>query len=297
MRSLARLSTCMLAASLTITFAGGCTQEKAEALLTTAEVFRTEANNTIAAYESLIQAGLGDPAPLSESDAIDRIINTANLAYDANGELTFEQVTEGLNDPFEDAREQARAFTAQQQLLYNAFSDSLTNLPRGSFFAAEEVACTSEIARRLVVKIARYGEAIETLEVSLVAPEEIAEIALEDALASGSEVEIREAAREVYELHQTRQELNEAVISQSVIAAQAGIRVIEAAENYDNFSAEDILQLAREALTIAGTLEGVDVQVALSTLDQLRQQAEGDEAWQTVLDRDLFDMGTRCSQQ
>ena len=289
-----RLSILITLTACTSVTLSGCSSEKAEALLTATEAFRVEANKAISAYEELLLAALEKPT-LSELEAIDSIITAANDSSSRGKELEFDVLTIELQDPFADAKMEIQSLVTRQKALYNAFSNSLTNLPLGSFFAAEEVACSAIIARKLVINISNYQEAIGNRQVDLVVPEEDAVIAIENAIESGTQIELREAARNVYEVFKRKNTLNQAVISQATIAASTRLKVIEVAENYDDFSLSDILTLTREAFTIAGTLEGVSTESSLAFLGELHEKAEEDKNFKFVSDQKLFSLGAQCN--
>lgn len=279
---------------IALIFLGGCTPEKAEALLSAAQAFKNEAKKAISAYEELLLAGLDSPK-MSEKETVADIIKRGNSFASQGKEITFNGVTRGLQDPFKSAKAEVKALVQRQNLLYDAFTDSLINLPRGSYFAAEQVQCVEEIARRLVINIANYRKAIETRPVSLVVPEEDAVYDLEKALTGGSELEKNDAARKIYALYNQKQELNNKVIAQATIAAETGLKVIKAADSYDKLSTEDMLKLVRQALAIVGTLEGLDTTKALSRLDKALVDAKGDAHWQEILSMEVYSAGTKCN--
>ncbi|MFC1828625.1 hypothetical protein ACFL0O_03320 [Thermodesulfobacteriota bacterium] len=279
---------------ITPIFLGGCNPEKAEALLSAAQAFKNEAKKAISAYEELLLAGLDSPE-LSEKEAMADIIRRGNSFANQGKEITFNGVTRGLQDPFKSAKAEVKALVQRQNLLYDAFADSLINLPRGSYFAAEQVQCVEEIARRLVINIANYRIAIETRPVELVVPEEDAVYDLENALSEGTELEKNDAARKIYYLYNQKQELNNRIIAQATIAAETGLKVIKAAHNYDKLSVEELLKLVQQALAIAGTLEGLDTTKALSSLDKALTKAKGDAHWQEILKMEVYSAGTKCN--
>ncbi len=289
-----RLSILITLTACTSVTLSGCSSEKAEALLTATEAFRVEANKAISAYEELLLAAFEQPT-LSESEATDCIINAAEDSYSKGKEIIFKVLRPCLEDPFAGAKKEIQALVSSQKALYNAFSNSLINLPLGSFFAAEEVACSAEIARKLVMNISNYQVAITNRQVNLVVPEEDAIIELDNAYQFGTQIELREAARNVYEVFQRKNRLNQEVIAQATIAASTGLKVVEVAENYDDFSLRDILTITREAFTLAGTLEGVSTESSLAFLGELHEKAKGDENFKFVSDQELFSLGTQCN--
>lgn len=272
----------------------GCTPEKAEALLSAAQVFKNESKKAIAAYEALLLAGLDSPQ-LSEQEAVADILNRGNSFIAAKKSIEFKSVTLGLQSPFISAKEEITKLVQRQNELYDAFSDSLTNLPRGSFLARDEVQCAEEIARRLVINIAGYHKAIKKHPVNLVIPEEEAVISLEDAIESGDDVKKADAARNIYLLYKKKQQLNEAVIKQSAVAAQSGIKVISAAEKFDSLSTEDMIKLVRLSLKIAGSIDGIDTEKAIGKLDQALTSAQGDKHWKVILAKPVYEAGTKCN--
>lgn len=281
---------------VSVLFLTGCTPEKAEALLSAAKAFQNEAKKAIAAYEELLMAGLDTPR-LSEKEAVADIIYRANYFLGKEEIVTFVGITRGLQDPLSDGKAEIKAFVQRQQSLYDAFADSLTNLPRGSYFAGEHVQCAEEIARRLVINIANYREAVKRRPVSLVAPEEAAVDTLEKALKNrkGTDVEKNEGARRVYELFNRKAELNNKLIAQATVAAETGLQVVKAAREFNTLSAEDIIKLVRQALAIAGGLEGLDTSKAVGRLDKAVQDARGDAHWQKILDLEIYQAGTKCN--
>jgi len=279
---------------MTTIFLEGCNEEKAEALLSASQTFKNEAKKAISAYEELLMAGLDSPS-LSEKEAVADIVARGNSFLSQGKEITFKGVTRGLQDPFKSAKAEVKALVQRQNLLYDAFTDSLINLPRGSYLAEEHVQCAEEIARRLVINIGNYRKAFEDHTVSLIVPEEDAVYELENALKSGSESEKNDTARKIYNLSKKKQELNNKVITQASIAAETGLKVIKAADSYDKLSTEDLLKLVRQALTIAGTLEGLDTAKAVSRLDKAVTDAKGDAHWQQILSLEVYSEGTKCN--
>jgi len=290
----AKRAAIVLLVLLTTIFLEGCNEEKAEALLSASQTFKNEAKKAISAYEALLMAGLDSPS-LSEKEAVADIISRANSFLSQGKEITFQGVTRGLQDPFKSAKAEVKALVQRQNLLYDAFTDSLINLPRGSYLAKEHVQCAEEIARRLVINIGNYRKAVEDHTVSLIVPEEDAVYELENALKSGSESEKNDTARKIYNLSNKKQELNNKVITQASIAAETGLKVIKAADSFDKLSTEDLLKLLRQALTIAGSLEGLDTAKAVSRLDKAVTDAKGDAHWQQILSLEVYSAGTKCN--
>ncbi len=293
---------------ISIAFLTGCTPEKAEALLSAAKAFQNEAKKAITAHEELLLAGLDTPK-LSEKEAIADIARRARFFTDKNAEVTYKGVTVGLQDPFGNAKGEIKALVQRQHALYDAFADSLTNLPRGSYFAAEQVQCVEEIARRLIINIAKYRETVDKRPVSLVVPEEDAVDALKGALKISSEaaktndspkkvaaeVASNEAARKIYELYNRKIELNAKVVAQATIAAEVGLQVVKAAQDFEKLSVEDMIGLARQGLTIAGSIEGLDAAKAIGRLDKALVDAKGGSHWQKILELEIYQPGTKCN--
>lgn len=275
----------------------GCNEEKAQALMNAAEVFKNESRKAILAYEELLLAGLDSPQ-LSEKEIIVAIVDKAKEYKNKNKKIEYANIIKGtLQDPLQSARIDVKALVQRQSFIYETFSDALTNLKRGSYFSSEPVSCAEEMARRLVINIANYKEAIKKHPISLVVPEENASMVLEDAVKNGTESDQKDAARTIYELYNKKEDLNNKVATQAVIAAEAGLKVINAAENYDKLSIDDLLNLLNKALNIAGSIEGIDTTKALTKLDQLSSDAKGDEHWQRILNMEIYSEGTTCNTQ
>lgn len=297
MKQLSRIH-CLIPAVLLIAapfFFHGCTPEKAQALLTTAKAFQAKAKKALDAYDALIRAALYKP-PLSEQEAVKDILNRSEQYLKADKQLEFDKITLGMKDLFTNAKTELTAHVQEQKMLYDAFVDSLINLPRASYLAASHVKCTQELVRRLVISIADYRKAIEKHSIDLIVPEEDAVADLEAVMASGTAVEKQNAARQIYTVFNQKAALNKNVINQATIAAATGLKLIKAIETYDTLAVGDILNILQQILSAAGTLNGINTKVALSKLDTFAEQAKGDDHWQQILALPFYEDTTPCSE-
>ena len=270
----------------------GCTPEKAEVVVNSARVFELEVSRAIDAYEQLLVASL-TTKEMTEAEKIAAVLKNAQ-ELNREGMLSGANLAEVLEDPFADARKKISNRMSSVRLYYSEFSRALAGLPRGSFFAREEVACAEEIARRLVSTVAAFGRRVEQGPISLVVPREDSVERLRVALGK-TDVEKQNAARDYLGVMQRTQELNAEVTRRSLVAVEAGMALIKALERFDTLTVAEGLALLSTTLEIAGTVDGISVKSARKRLDGIGAGMAEDKHWGPILQRPLYSADTKCA--
>lgn len=263
-----------LVAAAVVLLVGGCTEERAIALKTAAEVFAQKAGAAIDEVVELhLRAAIGRPEAEearikgSKKD----LIETQKKKPAALGAViadTFRWVNER-----ERLRRESFADYDKLKTAYQEFAAAYRRLPEGSFVAAKDVACSAALGARLTKYMADAGKALAANPPPLAWELPISEKAVEAGAIGAAKTQndgpLDDAVRAHVALLRDRDSANARAVAMLADAAEAGAETVELIERYDDVSAADILKAMRRVLVLRESTFGLSSKSQLERLDSI----------------------------
>lgn len=284
-----------------------CTEEKAQALLAAAQRFNSEAQAALTATAKLYQF---DATP---TDLIMTTSADATLAQAMAGRLSSDSYLKLLNLPY---RQQARLKLIDQQIeglgtRYQAFEQSLADLPRATLTAARLVPCTADYGALVTRDLSTLGERVQALPDSgFIALDEVTskmrwtaqQVKAEQAKAGGGDADRLTLLRSQFDqlqqqavsLNQQRHQLAEAATTQLAVAVAAGDQAVALARDYDRLDVATLLSLVNDGLTQANALAKGRLNDSLEVLVKFKTKQDTDPYWKRVAGMTMDDSRATC---
>jgi len=259
---------------------GGCTPEKAEALLTAIKAFEAQSNQALGAYEDLFKAYRA-----IRRESPDELFVQA---YDAAGQhgaaATFEIAVQNVGQ-LEGKRAATRIENEFLQLraAYALLRTAYEALPQGSLLGARYVSCGRTAVGKLTRQLVNFSSDIDASPLyPAVLRQDYAEFR---ALAAKGAAQ-KPAARQKFDAFHAgvaayEQKHHEAIVK-TLAAVEQGRRLDRLLAQYDAVTVSDVLGLLQYGFAFAGTLEGLDVARSAARLKAVRAEMEQNEYWRRL---------------
>ncbi|MEK7737777.1 MAG: hypothetical protein AAB319_08485, partial [Pseudomonadota bacterium] len=252
----------------------GCTEERAVALKTAAELFDAGASAAIdAVVELSLRSNLGKP------EAEETLIKRTKQDLLATQRNKPDQIDAVISNSFKWINERQKlrrdAYTDYDKLktAYAEFAAAYKRLPEGSFVGAQDVGCSAALGARLVNYMADAGKRLASTPVPLIYEIAQSEIALGkntvSAVKSGNEQALDEAIRAHVALLKDQERSNNEAVAKLADAAESGAQVLDLIEKYNDLSIADLLKGLRHVLQVRESSLGLSSKAQLERLDKV----------------------------
>lgn len=298
----------MAATTAVVLLLAACTEEKAQALLAAAQRFNSEAQAALTATSKLYQFD-ATPTDLIMTPSAD-----ATLAQAMAGKLSADAHLKLLNLPY---RQQGRLKLIDQQIeglgaRYQAFEQSLADLPRATLTAARLVPCTADYGALVTRDLSTLSERVQALPDSdFIALDEITskmrwlaqQVKAEQAKPGGGDTDRLALLRNQFDqlqqqavsLNDQRHELAEAALTQLAVAVAAGDQAVALARDYDRLDVATLLSLINDGLTQASALKKGGLTNSLEVLSMFKAKLNTDPYWKRIGDMTLETSRAACT--
>ena len=252
----------------------GCTEERAVALKTAAELLDAGASAAIdAVVELSLRSNLGKP------EAEETLIKRTKQDLLATQRNKPDQIDAVISNSFKWINERQKlrrdAYTDYDKLktAYAEFAAAYKRLPEGSFVGAQDVGCSAALGARLVNYMADAGKRLASTPVPLIYEIAQSEIALGkntvSAVKSGNEQALDEAIRAHVALLKDQERSNNEAVAKLADAAESGAQVLDLIEKYNDLSIADLLKGLRHVLQVRESSLGLSSKAQLERLDKV----------------------------
>ncbi len=282
----------------------GCTPEKAKSIRLAAEQFRNQALIALNAVEKAMMAELA-PRPRSDKEQTDQFIDfLANLDLaalrDADIELGFPDLEQAANP--DDVELNTEVKTSRNRYLnglrtrFATFAGMLQGLEEGSFFVADELERSNELAIRLTADMAGIAKHFKTNPPRLIQQRgslvaDTLDI-LEDELLSHASKKDRLALIKTRfdDIKLEEQKLLISVLEPSLKAAELGRKLYKMTSEYDRLSVGDMQNLLLRSISIVGNLTGRDMTFLTREADTVFAKINSDPALASVAEQVMSEL-------
>jgi len=276
----------------------GCTEEKAQALLNSALDFQAKSSQTVDALEELFLASVTNPMQRTQADLVNDARAAAKKLAASGTSVTLQQVTGilSLNRLREQGNEKIRKELGTVRTHSERLALALERLPRGRLFVDEStIACVAEVAARLTLDMATYGERLATTPIPLETPIRQRFGEFKRAAKANDGAKQTQTLNDLAAVLDEQDRLNKQAIGRALVAAESGAALVKAATDYNTRTLADILSLAQEALDVANRANVFDTARINTRLGKIRTDLSTDPYWKVTLEKRLDEKGTKCN--
>lgn len=286
-----------------LTFAAGCTPEKAAMLRQAALTFRGDAGEAVKAVGALMDAEI---APSERTDAVKTAEFVNNIMMLPKDMALNSDLLETAADPnavrLSPAEQAARRETLEGlQRQYDAFSAMFDDLERGSFLAKDKVAQTKQYAVALTVQMANLGESFSEKPPRFV-QKRATLIAKIDTVRKDASLSPDQERQQLTELTGAWNRLlaDEMAMQADVVgkcskAASDGQAVLQMIDGYGKLSVDDLGKLSESALTIGEQLSGRNLPAARARAEMVISYLNANPEYKTLVQSGLDKASARAA--
>lgn len=277
----------------------GCTEERAVALKTAAEVF---GGNAAAAIDAVVDLSLR--STLGKPEAEETLIKRTKQDLLATQRNKPDKLDSVISNAFKwiNERQQLRrdAYTDYDRLktAYAEFAAAYRRLPEGNLVGAQDVACSAALGARLVSYMADAGKRLASNPIPLIYETAQSEIALGgstlSAVKSGNEQALDDAIRAHVALLKDQERGNYQAVAKLADAAESGAQVLELIEKYNDVSIVDLLKGLRHVLLVRESSLGLSSKAQMDRLDNVIAKLNSQPALAKALRTPLGETPADC---
>jgi hypothetical protein len=280
MRILPKLLT-MAVILVNVAFLSGCTEDKAQALVTAIQSFESQSVLALNAYETLFKEYGTLEAPPPEEQFAQSYEVVGKYGKDA---LKFDEFVAQVGSLARQRRLNAIEQEFEQlKASYSLLRSAYESLPAGSLLGSRYAACGQAVTAKLTDQLANFS--LDVSRSPLYPMSLRSQLAQFKSFAARKDKENARKAFDALVAGINRYEAqHEDAIRLSLAAAEQGRKVSSLLARYDAVSVSDVLNVLQSGLAFAGSLKGMDVGDAVTRLGNIKQEMEKSPEWQRAKD-------------
>ena len=262
----------------------GCTPEKGQAVKNAAATFQNEASSALSQVDAVLKQAVAEPPKDITKMASD--LDTSSFTAET---LQF-LLSEGQSG--EKAAKDADKAIAEIQAGYDKFSAMFDALPKGSYFAANEVEKAQKYAANLTIQMVNLANKLESNEIQvkfnarrILLVEQITQHnTIKDAELKDQD--LQQDAQQILALGDDEAKARDTAAAQCLKAAEAGRTVLQLIKDFKTLSVGDMLSIGKDALGFAAqiTNQNAGVLSALHKYNNIALDIQNDPYWSPMLD-------------
>jgi nitrogenase molybdenum-iron protein alpha/beta subunit len=265
----------------------GCSEEKAQGVLTVVKSFEAKSLQAISAYETLFKDSV-----YLEKKSNDEIFDLTSAAIKKYGKeaVTFERLIQELSSREQNQLNQKiKEEFDEIKTLYKKIGNTYDSLSLGNLASAKYLSCSRDIVAKAIIQLVNfsvflnenplYGDKLKKDVASyknLIVKEE----------NSKAKLLLQDIANEVI----TYDEKHENAFKLTFIAVEEGEKLHSLLGTYKDVSLEDILSITQSGFDLVSTVEGIDISKISEKLLVFKKQFSEDEYWKRVSNISIFEL-------